>query len=166
VSIARQAYGLAVVVWVLDRASKYYVVANLELGESIPVLPVFSWIRLHNTGAAFSFLSEAGGWQRWFFVLLAIGFAIFLVSEIRKLAAADHWLACTYGLILGGALGNGYDRLVDGYVVDFVLVHWQQYYFPAFNVADAGVSVGAASWILWMILDARRTRRAAKAEVG
>jgi signal peptidase II len=166
VSIAKQAYGLAVIVWVLDRATKYYVVANLELGESIAVLPVFSWIRLHNTGAAFSFLSDAGGWQRWFFVLLAIGFAIFLVTEIRKLAPGDRWLAYTYGLILGGALGNGYDRLVDGYVVDFVLVHWQHYYFPAFNVADSGVSVGAASWILWMIVDARRTRRAAKAEVG
>jgi signal peptidase II len=166
VSIAKQAYGLALIVWVLDRATKYYVVANLELGESIAVLPVFSWIRLHNTGAAFSFLSDAGGWQRWFFVLLAIGFAIFLVTETRKLAPGDRWLAYTYGLILGGALGNGYDRLVDGYVVDFVLVHWQHYYFPAFNVADSGVSVGAASWILWMIVDARRTRRAAKAEVG
>ena len=165
-SAAKLAYGIAAIVWILDRVTKYYVVVNLELGESIAVLPVFSWIRLHNTGAAFSFLSDAGGWQRWFFIALAIGFAIFLVIEIRKLAVHERWLPSTYGLILGGALGNGYDRLVDGYVVDFVLVHWQQYYFPAFNVADAGVSVGAASWIVWMIVDARKTKRAGKAEVG
>ena len=123
-SIARQAYVIAVVVWILDRVTKYIVVDNLALGEAIPVVPIFSWIRLHNTGAAFSFLSDAGGWQRWFFVALAIGFAIFLIIELRKIGA-DRWLGWTYGLILGGALGNGYDRLVNGYVVDFLLVHWQ-----------------------------------------
>lgn len=165
-SVGKQAYLIALVVWLLDRLTKYIVVENLALGESIPVLPVFSWIRLHNTGAAFSFLADAGGWQRWFFIALAIAFAVFLVVEIRRLAADDRWLAATYGLILGGALGNGYDRLVDGFVVDFVLVHWQHYYFPAFNVADSAVSVGAAMWILWMIVDARRNRRGKKAEAG
>jgi signal peptidase II len=152
--------GLAAFVWLLDRASKVFVAHALALGEEVKVLPVFSWIRLHNQGAAFSVLDDAGGWQRWLFVALALGFAAYLLNELRRLPAREHLLGCAYSLVLGGALGNMWDRMFDGHVVDFVLIHWANHYFPAFNVADSAISVGAALWILAMLRDSRRQRRA------
>jgi signal peptidase II len=149
---------LAGFVWVLDRASKIFVSNRLALGEEVPVLPVFSWIRLHNQGAAFSFLDGAGGWQRWLFVALAIAFAVYLVIEIRRLPATERLLGWAYGLVLGGALGNMWDRIIEGHVVDFILVHWANHYFPAFNVADSAISVGATLWIVAMLRDGRRER--------
>jgi signal peptidase II len=149
---------LAGVVWLLDRASKIFVAHRLALGEEVPVLPVFSWIRLHNQGAAFSFLNDAGGWQRWLLASLAVVFAGYLLNELRRLPPKEHLLGCAYSLVLGGALGNMWDRIVDGHVVDFILVHWSNHYFPAFNVADSAISVGAALWILTMLRDARRQR--------
>jgi signal peptidase II len=126
----------------------------------VPVLPVFSWIRLHNEGAAFSILADQGGWQRWMFVALAIGFSTYLVVEIRRLPATERLLGWAYGFVLGGALGNLWDRAVNGYVVDFALAHYDNHYFPAFNVADAAISIGATLWILSMLRDVRRERAA------
>ncbi len=151
-------YGVAFLVIALDQASKWLVGGALDLGERVAVLPFFSWVLWHNDGAAFSLMADLGGWQRWFFVALAAAFAGFIVYELRRLPVADWPQGLAYGLILGGALGNMIDRLLTGYVVDFVLLHWRHYYFPAFNVADAALSVGALLWIGCMIRDARAER--------
>lgn len=149
---------LSLAVWVADRVTKLYVVASLELGEEVPVLPVFSWIRLHNEGAAFSMLNDAGGWQRWFLVTLAFAFSIYVIVELRRMRADARLEALAFSLILGGATGNLYDRLMDGYVVDFALAHWGNAYFPAFNVADSAISIGAVIWIFTMFREWRERR--------
>ena len=147
---------LAGLVMALDQATKWLANAELALGERVNVLPFFSWVLWHNDGAAFSIMSGLGGWQRWFFVALAGGFSAFIVYELRRLPVGDWLQGLAYGLILGGALGNMIDRLVSGYVVDFILFHYgTAWYFPAFNVADAALTCGAALWILCMIRDAR-----------
>ena len=152
---------LAGAVVLLDQLTKLLVVTQMAYQERIQVLPFFAWVRWHNDGAAFSFLSGAGGWQRWFFVCLAIGFAGFIIYEIYRLPKEERVLGWVFGLILGGAIGNLIDRLNHGYVVDFVLVHYQEYYFPAFNVADSALFCGAALWILVMILEHRHNRSVA-----
>lgn len=146
---------VAAAVMAFDQGTKWLASAELALGERVAVLPFFSWVLWHNDGAAFSILSGLGGWQRWFFVALAGGFSIFIVYELRRLRVGDWPQGLAYGLILGGALGNMIDRLTTGYVVDFVLFHYKSWYFPAFNVADAALTCGAALWILCMIRDAR-----------
>jgi signal peptidase II len=155
---------IAALVIVFDRVTKWIVADVLALGESIPVLPVFSWVHLNNTGAAFSILEDAGGWQRWFFVLLALGFSLYLIYELRRIRVpanvVERLAAWGYTLILGGALGNMWDRAVHGFVVDFILVHYQDNYFPAFNVADSAITVGAALWILSMLMESRAARQA------
>ena len=151
---------LAGVVWVLDRITKIIVNSALALGQEVPVLPVFSWVRLHNEGAAFSFLATQSGWQRWMLVALAVAFSIYLLIEIRRLPATDRLLGWAYGFVLGGALGNLWDRAVHGYVVDFALAHYDDHYFPAFNVADSAISIGAVLWIASMLRDSRRERAA------
>jgi signal peptidase II len=118
---------------------------------------VLDIILTYNTGAAFSFLAEASGWQRWLFVLLALAVSAVLLGWLRRLQARTQGLlACGLSLIAGGALGNMLDRLLHGRVVDFVHVHWQHHYFPAFNVADSAITVGAAL----LLLDAWRESRA------
>jgi signal peptidase II len=146
----------------VDRASKAFVAQALELGEYVPVLPVFGWIHLNNEGAAFSLLHDAGGWQRWFFVTLAIGFSAYLLIELRRLGprprGLDQLYAWGFAFVLGGALGNLYDRAVHGFVVDFALAHWNGHYFPAFNVADSAITIGAICWILAMAIEVWRKR--------
>jgi len=157
---------VSAIVVVLDRVTKLAVVSRLELGEEVPVLPVFSWVRLHNEGAAFSLLQNAGGWQRWFFVVLAVAFSIYLVYELRRLPASERLQAFGFSLILGGALGNMIDRATVGYVVDFALAHWRHtYFFPAFNVADSAITVGAIAWI-WTMLREMWQRRGSGAGAG
>ena len=134
---------VAGLVMVLDQAAKWLASAELALGERVSVLPFFSWVLWHNDGAAFSIMSGLGGWQRWFFVALAVGFSVFIVYELRRLRAGDWLQGLAYGLILGGALGNMIDRLTSGYVMDFVLFHYGSWYFPAFNLADAALTCGA-----------------------
>jgi signal peptidase II len=158
--MARWWFIVAGTVWVVDRITKSIVNAVLTLGEEVPVLPVFSWIRAHNEGAAFSFLAGQSGWQRWLFVALALAFSIYLIIEIRRLPATERLLGWAYGLVLGGALGNLWDRALHGYVVDFALAHWGNHYFPVFNVADSAISIGATLWIVSMLRDARRERAA------
>jgi signal peptidase II len=150
---------LSALVVALDQLSKWLVTSNMQLGDQIPVWSVFSWVRWHNEGAAFSMLSDSGDWKRWFFVTLAIGFTGFIVYELRRLNVTDRFMAFVYALILGGALGNMVDRLFHGYVVDFILVHYQDWYFPAFNVADMALSCGAVLWIGFLLLEYRRTAR-------
>ncbi|HEX7037017.1 MAG TPA: signal peptidase II [Pseudomonadales bacterium] len=155
--------GLAGLVVVLDQAVKRWVTIALAPGEEVPVLPFLSWVRWHNPGAAFSILSDAAGWQRWFFVALAVVFVAFILYELRRLPREQQAMGWVYGLIAGGAVGNLIDRVQHGYVVDFVLVHWQSYYFPAFNVADSALSVGAVLWIGVMLFEYRRERRSPSA---
>jgi signal peptidase II len=143
-----------------DQLTKWYVAATLAHGERVDVLPIFSWVRWHNDGAAFSILSGQGGWQRWFFVALAVGFTLFILVELRRLPIADRVMGLVYALILGGALGNMVDRLAHGYVVDFILFHYGSWYFPAFNVADISLFTGASLWILTMLLTYLRDRKA------
>ena len=150
--------GLGGFVLGFDQLSKWWVQSNLRLGEQIEIFSWFSWVRWHNEGAAFSLLNSAGGWQRWFFVILAIVFVGFILTELWRMPVRDRWMGWAYGMILGGALGNFVDRLSDGYVVDFVLVHYEQYYFPAFNVADSALFIGAALWIWRMVAESRQRR--------
>jgi signal peptidase II len=150
---------LTLLVIVLDQAVKAFVVQHLYPYEPVHVLPVLNFTLMYNTGAAFSFLSDASGWQRWLFVALALGVGVAIILWLRKLKARTHaLLACSLALILGGAIGNVIDRLRIGHVVDFIHAHWNDNYFPAFNVADSAISIGAAL----LLLDAWRESRSAK----
>jgi signal peptidase II len=150
---------LVLLVIVADQLSKGWIEANYQLGESTPVLPVLDIIRLHNPGAAFSFLAGAGGWQRWFFIVLALGVSVVLLWWLRSVyEAAERRLTLALSLILAGAIGNVIDRIEHGYVVDFIHVHWGNAYFPAFNIADAALTVGAALMIFDACLEWRRER--------
>ncbi|MEC8898177.1 signal peptidase II [Marinobacter sp. bablab_jr008] len=143
---------LAVLVIAIDLGTKAIATAMLTYGNPVPVLPSFNLTLLHNTGAAFSFLADAAGWQRWFFVTLAVVVSVVLVGWLRKLKVDETWTAIAIVLILGGAIGNVYDRVVHGYVVDFLHFYWQDWHFPAFNLADTAITIGAAM----MIIDAFR----------
>ncbi len=145
---------LSALIVVLDQGSKQLASAYLELGQPVPVVPYFYLTLLHNTGAAFSFLSSAGGWQRWFFAVLALVVSAVLVVWLARLPRDSRWLALALALVLGGALGNVVDRVVLGYVVDFIQVYlpflpWRIFNpWPAFNVADSAISVGAVMLVI------------------
>lgn len=139
---------LSALVIVLDQITKYMVTDSLHLFQSIPILPSLNLVLAHNTGAAFSFLSDAGGWQRWFFVVLAIGISIVIVIWISRLKTDERRLAVALSLVLGGAIGNVWDRIAHGYVVDFIDVYYGSWHWPAFNVADSAIFVGAALLII------------------
>ena len=141
-------YGLALLVIALDQYTKGLASASLDYARP---LEVFSWFNLtlqHNTGAAFSFLSDAGGWQRYFFTIVASVISLGIVAWLVLLPRGQWLLALALGLILGGALGNLWDRVTLGYVVDFISVHYRENYFPAFNIADSAITVGAACMLL------------------
>lgn len=150
---------VAVLGVVLDQATKAWVVARFELYETLTLLPVLDFIHTRNTGAAFSFLANAGGWQRWFFAVLALGVsAVICVWLRRSVPARQPLLVAGLVLVLAGAVGNVIDRVRLGYVVDFVAVHWNNAYFPAFNVADSCITVGAGLLILDALLASRANR--------
>lgn len=150
---------LSLAVILIDQITKAAIVARLELFDIITVLPVLEITHLHNTGAAFSFLAGASGWQRWFFVSLAAIISVVIMVWLQRLPRRGQgMLAAGLALILGGALGNVIDRIWNGYVVDFVHVHWGSAYFPAFNVADAAISIGAGLLILDALFDGKRKR--------
>lgn len=136
---------LSLLVLVIDQVSKTHFEGSLEMFQQIVVIPdYFSWTLAYNTGAAFSFLADGGGWQRWLFAVIAVVVSAVLVVWLKRLGRDDTWLAIALALVLGGALGNLYDRIALGHVIDFILVHWQnRYYFPAFNFADSAITVGA-----------------------
>jgi signal peptidase II len=139
----------------LDQWTKGLASAQLEYGRPVAILPVLNFTLQYNTGAAFSFLSDQSGWQRWFFSAVAAIVSVVLLVWLSRLRREQWLLALSLALILGGALGNLYDRLLLGYVVDFISVHYAGSYFPAFNVADSAISVGAALMILDTILQGR-----------
>ena len=141
-------FGLALVVILLDQYTKGLASGGLEYGQPVRVFGWFNLTLQHNTGAAFSFLNDAGGWQRYFFSVAAIGISTALAIWLYVMPRGQRLLALSLGLILGGALGNLWDRVALGYVVDFISVHYQNNYFPAFNVADSAISVGAVGMLL------------------
>ncbi|BBN80937.1 lipoprotein signal peptidase [Pseudoalteromonas sp. A25] len=134
---------LSLLLFAVDYVTKAVVVANMELYESIELLPFFNFTYMHNYGAAFSFLSEAGGWQRWFLSVVAIAISALLLFWLKKLPARSWVLCCAYSMVLAGALGNLIDRLIHGYVIDFLHFYYQNWHYPAFNVADMAIVGGA-----------------------
>jgi signal peptidase II len=148
---------IAAVVIGLDQWTKALVIDAFELGDSRTVTPFFNLVRWHNTGAAFSFLADAAGWQRWFFIVLGFAATGFIVWMLLR-HGGERLFSLALALILGGALGNVIDRLLHGYVVDFIQVHWRGAYFPSFNVADSAITVGAVLLIADEVLRIRRTR--------
>jgi len=144
---------LTAAVVALDQWTKWLVTTHFAEFDSIVLLPVLELMRLHNEGAAFSFLADASGWQRWVFVALGIGVSIALAVWLTRLPArGQSLLAMALSLVMGGAIGNVIDRIRYGHVVDFIRVHYEQWYFPAFNVADSAISIGAALLILDSLL--------------
>ncbi len=149
-------YLVSAVIVLLDQLTKWIADGRLDYGRPLELLPMLDMTLLYNRGAAFSFLNQAGGWQRWFFSAVALGVSIVIAVWLARLEQANRWLQAGLCLVLGGALGNLVDRLLNGYVIDFVSVHWGPHYFPAFNVADSAISVGAACLLIDMLLDWRR----------
>lgn len=153
---------LTALVIALDLLSKWFADTQLSLYQQVPIIDgLFSFTLAYNPGAAFSFLSEAGGWQRWFFIAVAVAVSVMLLVWLARLGPGKWLEAMAIALILGGALGNLYDRVVHGHVVDFILLHWQQsWFFPAFNLADSAITLGAGLMILEMFLP-KQTKPAA-----
>ena len=139
---------VSLLVIVLDQLTKLWASSSLSYAEPVTLLPFVNLTLLHNTGAAFSFLSEAGGWQRWFFALVALLISVVILIWLKRLPAGKVWLAVSLALVLGGALGNVWDRIYLGYVVDFIDVYYQRWHWPAFNLADSAISVGAVMLII------------------
>ena len=146
---------IALIVIVLDQLFKTMILGNYMLGESRTVTSFFNIVRVHNTGAAFNFLSNASGWQRWFFVGLGVVAAGFIVWMLKR-HGGQRLFGWALALILGGAVGNVIDRLLHGHVIDFIQVHYAGWYFPSFNVADSAITVGAT---LLILDELRRVRR-------
>ena len=133
---------LSALVIVLDQLSKAWITSHFGYGEILVVLSVFNLVLVHNAGAAFSFLSDAGGVQRWLFSIIAIVASVWIVWLLRR-HGTQPLFALALSMILGGALGNLIDRIAYGYVVDFLQFHWDEHYFPAFNLADSAITCGA-----------------------
>lgn len=133
---------------VLDQTTKHLAETLLVMHQPVPILPSFNLLLTYNTGAAFSFLARAGGWQRWFFLALGLGVSIGLIVWLRRLKPEQKWLALALALILGGAVGNLIDRIWLGQVIDFIQLYYDRWYFPAFNVADSAISIGAVLLVL------------------
>ena len=133
---------LSLLAVILDQASKLAIAGSMQLYQSIEIVPYFNLTYVHNTGAAFSFLSEAGGWQRWFFAGLALVISVVIAVWLARLKRHETLLAVALSLILGGAIGNLIDRLAYGYVIDFLDVYYQTWHWPAFNIADSAITLG------------------------
>jgi len=140
-----------------DQITKLWIIGSHQLGESHTITSFFNLVRVHNSGAAFSFLADASGWQRWFFTVLGIGAAL-LIIWMMKNHSGQRLFCLALACILGGAVGNVIDRVLYGYVVDFLDFHWLGMHFPAFNVADSAISLGAAGLILDELLRVKRAR--------
>ncbi|WP_408953284.1 signal peptidase II [Lysobacter sp. Hz 25] len=135
---------VSIVVIVLDQLSKAWVLSSLPEYTAVPVIDGFwNWYRSYNTGAAFSFLSDAGGWQKYFFAILAVGISGLLAYWLSRAARGDWKTALPYALVIGGAIGNVIDRMLHGHVVDFIQWYWRDYHWPSFNIADSAIVAGA-----------------------
>lgn len=156
------AYGIWIAVALfliaIDQASKLYFEHSFEYLERLNILPFFDFILVYNQGAAFSMLSDSSGWQRWFFIVLGLGAAGFILHLLKK-NKTQPLLCFSLTLILAGALGNVIDRIAYGHVIDFFLFYWGNAYFPAFNVADICITIGAIVLILDEILRIRRSKQ-------
>ena len=139
---------ITLLVIVLDQVTKIVADNVLTYALPVPLMPMFNFTLVYNKGAAFSFLSDAGGWQRWFFITLSILISVVLIVWIRKLNTHQHLQTIALAMILGGAIGNLIDRSIYGYVIDFIDVYYQQHHWPAFNIADSAIVVGAILLIL------------------
>ena len=148
---------IALVLVLADQFTKILVIGSFQLGEGIPVTGFFNLVRVHNAGAAFSFLAGASGWQRWFFTALGLVAAVVIVWMLKG-HPGQRLFCFALACILGGAVGNVIDRVLYGYVVDFLDFHWAGMHFPAFNVADSAITVGAVCLILDELLRVRRGR--------
>ncbi len=146
---------LAAAIFVADQWTKQWILDHYQHGDATFVTSFFNIVRAHNPGAAFSFLAGASGWQRWFFTAIGVGAAVFIVWLLRA-HAGQRLFSLALAMILGGAIGNVVDRLQHGYVVDFLDFHWAGWHFPAFNIADSGITVGA---VLLILDELRRMRR-------
>ena len=154
---------LGVFVMVLDQWTKWLIVERFDEFDRVVLLPMLEFMRLHNTGAAFSMFDDAGGAQRWVFIVLGVVVSAGILVWLRRLPARGQGLlASGLSLILGGALGNVIDRVIHGHVIDFIRVHYEEHYFPAFNVADSAITVGAVLIILDNLLELDRNRAAKK----
>mgnify|MGYP003460670128 CR=1 FL=1 len=151
----KQWYWLSALVIMLDQATKYLAETLLVMHQPIPVLPSFGLLLTYNTGAAFSFLGGAGGWQRWFFLGLGLLISIGLIIWLQRLKPKERWLAVALTLILGGAIGNLIDRAWLGRVIDFIQIYYDRWYFPIFNIADSAISLGT----VLLVLDSLRSRK-------
>lgn len=143
-------YGLAGLVVVLDQLSKWVALENIRYGEVIYVAPFWNWVLTYNPGAAFSFLADQPGWQRWFFTVLALVVSAWIALELRK-STGQKLLCLALALVMGGALGNVVDRVRFGAVVDFIQWHAAGFYWPAFNVADSAITVGAILLVFFQL---------------
>jgi len=139
---------ISVVTLVLDQASKLAVDGSMQLFESIPLIPYFNLTYVHNTGAAFSFLAQAGGWQRWLFAGLAVVMSGIIAVWLHRLQKHETLMAVALALVLGGAIGNLIDRVAYGYVIDFLDVYYQDWHWPAFNIADSAICIGVGLMLL------------------
>lgn len=146
---------LSFLVIVLDLGTKAWALVALNYADPVYILPVLNFTLLYNPGAAFSFLADQGGWQRWFFTSISIAVSLILLGWLARLPAHKKVLAAGLSLVLGGAIGNLCDRLWHGHVVDFISVHWGNAYFPAFNIADSAITLGA----ILLIIDALFEKR-------
>ena len=148
---------LSALVVIADQVSKAWIVRHFAEFEFVSLLPILDITRMHNVGAAFSFLASASGWQRWLFIALAVAVSIGIIVWMLRLPRNAHaLLCCGLALVLGGAVGNVIDRIRLGHVVDFIHFHWDRAYFPAFNVADSAITVGAACLLLDALLEGRQ----------
>lgn len=148
---------LSLFVILLDQVSKQFINALMIEGEVLVLLPFFNVILAYNPGAAFSFLSDQGGWQRWFFIVLAFVVTAVMLAWLSRLKREERWTAVALGLIIGGAVGNLIDRVWLGHVIDFIQLHYADLYFPAFNVADSAITLGVAIMLLdSLVLSGRR----------
>ena len=134
---------LSALILFLDQGTKILAEYYLELYRQVEILPFMNLTLMQNEGAAFSFLADAGGWQRWFFVVLTVVITVFLLRWLRSLSEDERWLAIAIALIIGGAIGNLIDRVQYGYVIDFLDFHAMGWHWPAFNIADSAISIGA-----------------------
>ena len=150
-------FAFSIVLVLIDQISKLWIVGSYQLGESHAITSFFNVVRVHNQGAAFSFLADASGWQRWFFTALGVSAAILIIWMLKN-HPGQRLFCLALACILGGAVGNVIDRVLYGYVVDFLDFHWLGLHFPAFNVADSAISLGAAGLILDEFLRVKRGR--------
>lgn len=154
---------VSVIVFIIDQVSKYAVIGSMDLYQSVQVMPLFNLTYVHNYGAAFSFLHGAGGWQRWFFTAIAVAISVMILWWLKQSSRSARLLPVAFCFILGGALGNVYDRLVHGYVIDFLDFYVGNSHWPAFNIADSAIFIGAALLIIDMLKNKEDDKKSSSA---